>query len=144
MFFVSRRRHNAELTAAKAEAARLRTERDQALRGRDSSITAAATAARLFAEADATNTRLAGRNRELSKRLDSAHDGELINGADILRVESRLGRALKACARYLAAYHREQRRSALLQARLDDAVGLSSPAYDWRPAKTEMAKENAS
>ncbi|MFD9445001.1 hypothetical protein [Streptomyces sp. NPDC060001] len=69
MWFVSRRRHAAELAAVKAEADRLRGERDEALSGRDSSIAAAATAARLFAETDAANKRLAGRNRRLAELL---------------------------------------------------------------------------
>lgn len=38
----------------------------------------------------------------------------------------------------------ERQRAERLQARLDDACGLSSPALDWSPDKSQRAKEEAS
>ena len=82
-------------------------------------------ALRQLAEAEAANRRLAGRNLELGVRLSAyaESDPEYVAG-----LEKRLDRALKACARYLDAYHAEKRRTAHLQRRLDDATGLNSAA----------------
>ncbi|MEV7140715.1 hypothetical protein [Streptomyces tauricus] len=66
--------------------------------------------------AEAANTRLAGRNRELSRRLDSAHDKELGELGDIAQLEER--------ARLAEVHVRQLEKDvARLQARLDDAVG---------------------
>lgn len=73
---MTRRRHNAELAAVKAEADRLRTERDSALAERGAFKASALTAARQFATADATNRRLAGRNLELGRRISRLADAD--------------------------------------------------------------------
>lgn len=63
-----------------------------------------------LAGSEAANTRLAGRNRELARRLDAAHDSQLTDFADATRLTEELRAA--------------ERRAELLQARLDDAVGM--------------------
>lgn len=100
--------------------------------------------ARWLAEADAANKRLNGRNRELSKRLDAAHDNQLAGFDEADRRDARIRRLLKVGKLLANALKTSERRGDLLQARLDDAVGLSSPALDWRPARSQQAKENAS
>lgn len=137
MWFVTCRRHDADLAAARDEQDRLRAERNDARTERAAFRTAATVSARQFAEADAANVRLTGRNRRLAELL-----------AEQPRVpRTRLNRALAAAARYLAAYHAEQRRADLLQARLDDAVGLYRPDVDagamWQARRMDKPRPAA-
>jgi hypothetical protein len=101
---VWRSRHDAELAAAKAEADRQRACRDRITEERDAYRAAAKTSARQFAEADADNTRLAGRNTELTKRLNDSADA-----AHMAALERRV-------------QHPEQQ--------LDEACGLNDPAVE--------------
>jgi hypothetical protein len=64
--------------------------------------------------------------------------------ADATQLNRGLTRSKKAAARILSAYAVQLRRADVLQARLDDACGLSSPALDWRAAAPRPVKEDAS
>ncbi|MFI2632582.1 hypothetical protein ACH5A2_19620 [Streptomyces collinus] len=106
--------------------------------------TAAAASARQFVEADATNQRLEGRNRELNERLAKHADA----APKAAQLEQRLHRALHACARWMNATWAETRHTDRLQARLDDAVGLHhgghiSDSRTWQPGYRKP-KEDAS
>jgi len=124
---VTRRRHNAELAAARAEADRIRAERDATVSKLATAIYNREQVLRQNAEQDAVNRRLHGRNLELGRRLSAVREADPEYAASL---ERRLDRALTACARYLAAYHAERRRTDRLHARLDDACGLDHPAVD--------------
>lgn len=107
---VSRRTYDRDLAAARTEADRLRAERDTALKQRDAFKSAASTSARQFAEADAANTRLAGRNQKLARRLEqqpASADTEYVT-----QLEQRFDQAhrqLKEMADQLAAAQSEPR-----------------------------------
>lgn len=63
----------------------------------------------------------------ISNRLDHAVSEYSHIDGYAARLETRLDRALKACARYLDAYHAEKRRADRLQAQWDDVFGLNKP-----------------
>lgn len=95
--------------------------------------------------------RVAGRNTELSRRLDASRDVAFIDAEYSGELEGRLSRALRACARYLAAYHAEKRRADRLQRRLDDALGLNTAGIelgsgwqDRREDKRSLRREGVS
>lgn len=93
------------------------------------------------ADLQARNERLAHLLSEARKEA-SAWKSSAIRTADLYddattadskyagQLEARLARALRACARYRADNARLERREQHLQQRLDDAVGLTSPAFD--------------
>ncbi|MFB6787642.1 hypothetical protein ACFCWT_13295 [Streptomyces olivaceus] len=122
MWFVTRRRYLRDLAAERAETRRVKQVKDDFWQQRDEAMAAARTAARQFAEADATNRRLAGRVEELGKRVSALTESDPEYLADL--------------EQQLAA---EKRRADRLQARLDDAVGMpeGGPIADsgpWQPA----------
>lgn len=134
---MTRRRHDAELAAAKAAADRLRDQRDQARTESGTFRTSAQIAARQFAATDATdatNRRLAGRNLELGRRISQLTEADPEYAAAL---ETRVARLRVVGARVLAAYGRERRRADGLQERLDDAVGLHHGHVEdsgrWQP-----------
>ncbi|MFI0236372.1 hypothetical protein [Streptomyces sp. NPDC016845] len=163
---VSRRRHVQELAAVSADRERLRGERDQFAKDAKASQVAAATTARQFAEADAANIRLNNRNKalqeqadvragiarqrggslaKLGQRLDAvASEYAHIDGY-AARMENRLARALRGCARYRAALAVETHRADKLQGRLDDACGLNTPGVDrgqhWQSTRQDKPRE---
>lgn len=135
---VTRARMDRELAAVREEA---RLEAEQA----------AARFARKLAEAAAANRRLDDRRRELGRRLDAAHDTELGELGDISTLEDRAARSdarvrrlLRVIARGGEALRTSRRRADRLQSRLDDAVGLSGAAYDWRRVVPQRVEEDAS
>jgi signal transduction histidine kinase len=90
---------------------------------RDSFRTAAQTSARQFVEADAANTRLAGRNRQLSERLAQRTES---TPADVAQLRRRVDRLRRIVSRLLDERRQESRRADHLQQRLDDAMGLNT------------------
>lgn len=86
----------------------------------------------------------------ISNRLDHIESEYSHIDGYAARMEERLDRALKATARYLAAYHAEKRRADGLQTRLDHALGLNDPAVEagqhWQARRTDKphpAKETS-
>lgn len=63
-------------------------------------------------------------------RTADLYDATTADTENAGQLEGRLARALRACARYRADNARLERREQHLQQRLDDAVGLTSPAFD--------------
>jgi hypothetical protein len=122
---VSRRRYDFELNMARLLLEEARTQRDNARDERSAFKTAAQTAGRQFADADATNRRLMGRNLELGRRLSRLGEADPEYAG---RLEARITRLLKVIARLYAGGHAQKLRADRLQARLDDACGLNSPA----------------
>jgi len=126
---VTRRRHEQELDAAKAETARQR-------RAAEAATSRAITAEfnrdqilRQLAEADATNRRIDGRNKALNERITALTESNPECLAD-------LEKQLAAAREELTA---EKQRGDRLQERLDDAVGLPrrgpiKDSSDWQPA----------
>jgi hypothetical protein len=74
--------------------------------------------------------RVAGRNTELSRRLDASRDVSFIDTEYAGELEKRLTRALHACARYRAELAVETHRADHLQQRLDDALGLNTAGVE--------------
>ncbi len=118
------RRLKTELAAVKADRERIRSERDQFARDRDTQKSATKIAARQFAQADTANRRLAARNLELGRRLSALTESDPEYAAGL---ERRLQRALKACRRYRAGLAEQTRRGDQLQAQWDDLLGLNRP-----------------
>lgn len=114
MWFITRRRHEAETAWLHDVIRKLRGERDEARRERDAFRAAAQTGARQFAQADADNRRLAGRNEELGKRISALTEADPDYLAD-------LEQQLADVREELAA---EKGRADQLQRRYDGAVGL--------------------
>ncbi|MEU3283203.1 hypothetical protein [Streptomyces antibioticus] len=94
--FVSRARYE----ALEADRERLRGERDQFLKDRNSFKYAAESAARQFTEADATNRRLAGRVLELNVRLSAYAESD---PDYVACLERRIACLQQGVARYLPA-----------------------------------------
>lgn len=104
---ISRRRHNAELAAARAVSDRLRGERDAARVEKKAFRYAAATGAEQLCDVSIVNNHLT---------------------EDLTRSRRQRVIARKAAARIAAAYRAEKARADHLQARLDQALGLESAA----------------
>jgi chromosome segregation ATPase len=100
--FVSRRKYERDMADMRDQREQLRAQRDMAARDRDAYQAAARTAARQFAEADAANKRLYGRNRTLNERLEASRDALGVDSEYVGQLEQRLARALRACTRYRA------------------------------------------
>ncbi|MEU2443513.1 hypothetical protein ABZ588_08335 [Streptomyces althioticus] len=145
MWFVTRRRYEDELAAAKHE---IRRQRERAEAAEEKASTAEFNREQILrqlAEADAANRRLHGRNLELGKQVSALAESDLEYAAHL---ERRVARLKKVGKRIVAAWAREQRRADRLQERLDDAVGLSTtivdsgrwqPGYKPAPPKPEVA-----
>lgn len=135
MWFVTSRRHEHEINALKGRLAQAIEQRDSARSERQAFRSAAQTASRQFADADAATRRLHDRVEELKKRLDARPaDGT----KDTARLENRITRLRKIVSRLLEERRTATRRADRLQARLDDAVGLPprGPIVDssaWQP-----------
>jgi len=125
MWFVTRRRHEAELADAKAEADRLRTDRDATVSKLATAVYNREQVLRQNAEKDAANRRLHGRNLELGRRLSQLREADPEYAAHL---EQRVARLRQVGERILAAYAAEKKRADLLQDRLDDACGLNHVA----------------
>lgn len=132
--FVSRRAYEAVC----ADRERIRGERNQFEQDRNTARAAMRTAARQFADADATNRRLMGRNLELGRRLSQLTESDPAYAA---RLELRVARLKRVVVRIWAAGHAEYLRADRLQKRLDDAVGLGSDGIAdsrvWQPGYVE-------
>jgi chromosome segregation ATPase len=120
---VSRHRH---LTALD-EVDRLRRERDAAEERAATAENNRRQILRQLAAADATIVRLHGRNRELGDRVEALAAADPQRAAALARRVDRLRRIV---ARLLAAYREQRRRADQLQARLDDALGLTDPRVE--------------
>lgn len=144
MWFVSRRRYDAELGLARLLLEEAREQRDNARDGRAEFKTAAQTAARQFADADATNRRLMGRNLELGRRLTSLTEADPEYAA---RLERRVARLLNVAARLHAGRHAAMVRADHLQQRYDDACGLPAgritDSSRWQPGYQEPKEDTA-
>lgn len=99
MWIVSRRRHEDELAAARAETNRQRERAEKAEANAKTWRSAQQTAARQFAESDAANKRLTGRNTVLADRLAAAQVASGFDAAQAKRTADRLARLQKAVAR---------------------------------------------
>jgi chromosome segregation ATPase len=133
MWFVTARRHEQELAAAKKEIAALRRRVLDTQERHDEVARAHNRLAKRLSEADAANRRLYDRNLELGRRVSVLAESDLEYAAHLERRKTSLE---KAGHRILAAWRREQKRADHLQQRLDDAVGLSTTIVDsgrWQP-----------
>ncbi|MDX3575927.1 hypothetical protein [Streptomyces sp. FL07-04A] len=142
--FVSRRRYDDDLAAARAEAARLREQRDTA---RNDEETARFNRERILhqlAAADAANRRLSGRNLELGARLAQYAEADPEYAASL---EARLKRALRAAVRYRSDLREEKRRADTAQNSLDVFLGLDHPAVaagaSWQDRREQKMRYDA-
>ncbi|MFJ8145996.1 hypothetical protein ACIQ6R_13080 [Streptomyces sp. NPDC096048] len=113
MWFITRRRHNAEITALRSYTDALRERCKTAEENERAERAARRTITRQHAELDAANRRLAGRNEELGKRISALSESDPEYAADL---EKQLAE--------------EKQRADRLQARLDDALGLNDGAVE--------------
>jgi chromosome segregation ATPase len=133
MWFVTARRHDDELAAAKSE---IRRQRERAEAAEERARTAEFNREQILrqlAEADAANRRLHDRNLELGRRVTALAESDMDYAAQL---ERRVARLKKVGKRIVAAWWRERRRAERLQERLDDAAGLSTTIVDsgrWQP-----------
>lgn len=135
MWFVTHRRHKRVVDDLRAQLTRAIEQRDNARSERNAFRSAAQTASRQFADADAATKRLHGRVEEL-KRLLAQRPAASTD--DTARLENRIKRLRKIVSRLLDERTAETRRADRLQARLDDACGLPArgPIQDssiWQP-----------
>ena len=163
--FISARRHEADLAAARAEADRLRRERDTAVRERAAFRTAAVSAAEQFTDVCIVNTCLtedlaAARDR-LAEYSGRRTVGEVLEEHDVHRkaLAAAIGAGLdrnweqlieaaagvyKAAGEWMADHEVEKRRADGLQARLDDALGLNTAGVDagsgWQERREQRMK----
>jgi hypothetical protein len=121
---VSRRRHEADLAAAKAETARQRERADRAEDNAKTWRAAQQVAARQFSEADAANKRLAGWNTALATRLETAQVGGGFDQAGACRTAERIARLQKAVARARTEAAEERAARTALQKQWDGVFGL--------------------
>lgn len=145
-FFVSARRHREELAAARAETARVRAQRDNALALRDTAEYNREQVLRQLAGQEAANARLHGRVLELGRRVSQLAESDPEHAA---RLERRVARLLKVGALLRALVLAERARADKVQKRLDDAVGLAPggilSSAPWQPGyKAERDKQVAS
>lgn len=110
---MTRRRHDDETAQIRDVVRKLHGERDEARKERDAFQSAARTAAEKYVVADATNRRLAGRNRELTRRLE-----DTVEGAYVTQLETRLQALAKGTGRWMLAVWSRDRRISILQKQL--------------------------
>lgn len=128
MWFISSRRHREELAAARAETARLRSERDEALKQRETAVFNREQILRQLAGEEAANVRLHGRILELGRRNSELTESDPEYAAQL---ERRVARLRKVIARLYAGGHAEKLRADRLQKRLDDAAREAADG-EWR------------
>lgn len=158
--FISGRRHRTELAAARAEADRLRTERDTALEDTSAAKAAAKTAARQYLEADEKYIDVGIVNEALTTDLIKARErlaefsgrrtvAEVLEEHDVhrkaladalgeqkrhLNWEQLIGEASRVAglaAEWMADHAKEKARADHLQERLDDAAREPADG-EWR------------
>jgi septal ring factor EnvC (AmiA/AmiB activator) len=133
----------AEIDAIKADRERIREERNQFVKDRDAFKASAETAARQFAEADATNRRLSGRNLELGRRNSTLTESDPEYAAGLERQVAELQKRLDDTARepadgeWRGRARRAEKRVDHLQRELDNALGMPSggllDSSIWQP-----------
>lgn len=121
--FVTRRRYEADLAAARAETDRLRERAEKAEGIARTEVNARRTVVAQNAGLDADNRRLADRNLELGRRVSTLAEADPEYTASL---ERRVARLLRVGKRIVAAYALEQHRADGLQKRLDDCLGLNT------------------
>jgi len=133
------RRLRAELDAAREETTRQRERAEKAEGLKATAEYNREQVLRQLAEAGAANRRLYDRNLELGRRLSLLGESDPEYAA---RLERRVDRLRKATSRILAAYHGEQRRADRHRERLDQALGLDSPAIEQAGARAKHDRLN--
>lgn len=124
-WLVTRRRHERELAAARAQTAE---------------------ALRQAAEAETAARRTAGRNTHLTDQLDAAHRAADDGALDA--VGRRLDRALRACAAYRQQLAEQGRLVHAQQKQLDELFGLDHPdlaaGARWADRRPDVGRRGAS
>jgi chromosome segregation ATPase len=135
MWFVSRRRHEDEVDKLRSRVLATEARHDKVARACNG-------LARQLAEADAANVRLHRQNRELRERLDAVAAADPERTAALARRVDRLRRIV---SRLLVEHRAEKRRADRLQARLDDAVGLTDPRVEdgrnWQQTRQDSGRK---
>lgn len=136
MWFVTRRRYNAEIAALHGQNEALRERCEAAETNERTERVARRTITRQHAELDAANRRLHDRNLELGRRLSQHMEADPDYAASL---EQRVGRLRKAAARYLDAMWtaRAEVRS------LTDLAVQANTRLDDMAAKVKAAEERA-
>ncbi|MER5715777.1 hypothetical protein [Streptomyces sp. NPDC002132] len=144
-WFISRRRHEAELAAVRAVADRLRTERDKALRLQATAEFNRGQALTQAASVDAAN-------RLLHRYNDEAHqyirDLTKVGPARSAALQRRVDRLRLVGERVLAAWAAEKKRADRLQEQYDDACGLNDPRVldgeRWQQTRQDGGRKGVS
>lgn len=142
------REANADL---RAQLDRMRERAETAERTVKTEQVARSIMARQFGEADAANTRLAGRNQRLTELLERAREAAQDGALD--EMGARLDRALRACARYRAdaaedraaamTAHQQLKDAELARARAAGNAGLIRELQLARQARASLAAQLA-
>jgi hypothetical protein len=116
-----------EYAALRAQVERLAAERDEAV-----------------AEVTACRSTTVDTCRKYTDTADALVRARLARLSEGMAYEGRITRLVRACARYRTELAKERRRAARLQGRLDDAVGLTSPALDagaaWQQRRQDKTR----
>ncbi|MEU0808744.1 hypothetical protein [Streptomyces sp. NPDC005970] len=123
--WTSKRRLREERDDLRAQLNRMRERAETAESTVETEQFARNTMARQFAEADAANRRLHGRNVRLTEQLERAHEAAQDGALD--EMGRRLDRALRACARYRTEADGQARLIRSQQDLLDRLYGLNDP-----------------
>lgn len=130
------RRLRAELAAERAETTR---QRERAELAEQTAVTAVFNRGQILRQNTdlvAEIRRLRDRNLELGERLGKSTPEYTV------RLEARIRRLLKVRTRFYAAGHAEWLRANHLQRRLDQALGLDSPAIEQAGARAKHDRLN--
>ncbi|MGV9282166.1 hypothetical protein [Streptomyces sp. NPDC003730] len=111
---VTRRRHNVEMAAVHSYNDALRERCETAEENERAERAARRTVTRQHAELDAANRRLAGRNKELTRRLEDTTEGVYV-----AQLENRLQALARGTARWMLTVWSRDRRIGILQQQLD-------------------------
>ncbi|MDX3398398.1 hypothetical protein [Streptomyces sp. ME01-18h] len=110
---ITRRRHNAEMSAVRSYNDALRERCETAEENERAERVARRTITRQHAELDAANRRLDGRNRELTRRLEDTTEGVYVT-----QLETRLQKLAHGTSRWMLAVWSRDRRINILQQQL--------------------------
>lgn len=135
--FVPRTQHDAVL----ADLDRIRAERTQFAKDRDTYKAAAEKSAALFADADATNIRLTGRIRILGERLLAADVASGFNPVQAKLTAERIARLQRGAARARREAAETRRSAAAAEQQRLDAAPREPADGEWRGRARRAEKD---
>lgn len=143
MWFISSRRHREELAAARAETARLRGERDEALKQRETAVFNREQILRQLAGEEAANVRLHGRILELGRRNSELTESDPEYAAQLEHKAAELQKRLDRAASELAAVRKVEESLARQIHEMAQPVEPSDEEVDAAQLRLELDQAEA-